>query len=108
MNNKKNNSKVNPYLLRDWSLICTTRDLIYKAPELYEYSLQGKVYNNYKFLNDTNITTSYIKNIDGLYIETISNSIYKLDGLPNKNYIDYCKEKNIVIDNDNPIKFIKL
>ena len=48
------------------------------------------------------------KNIDGLYIETISNSIYKLDGLPNKNYIDYCKEKNIVIDNDNPIKFIKL
>ena len=78
-----------PYLLYNWSVICTTSDIKYKAPELYEYSLQGNVCNHYKYLNDTSITTSSIKSIDSLIIHTISNSIYKLEGPPHNNYQDF-------------------
>ena len=46
--------------------------------------------------------------MNGLLIETISNSIYKLEGSPHKDYQKYCSEKNIIIDKENPIKIIGL
>ena len=103
-----NKNNKGPYLLSNWSIICTTTDIRYKAPELYEYSLQGNVCNHYKFLNDTFITTSTVNNINGLIIKTTSNSIYKLEGSPHKDYEKFCADKNIVIDKDNPIKIIGL
>lgn len=99
-----NQNNKNPYLLTNWSIICLTKDIQYKAPELFEYSLQGFVCNHPKFLNNTLITTSSIKNVNGLIIKTISESIYKLEGPPHKDYQKYCDEKKIIIDKENPIK----
>ena len=110
MNKMNEISKYNkgPYLLSNWSVICTTKNIHYKAPELYEYSLQGQVCNHYKFHNDTLITSSSIKDVNGLFITTISNSIYKLEGPPHEDYQKYCSKKNIIIDKENPIKIIGL
>ena len=106
INLNKNNKT--PYLLNNWSIICITENIKYKAPELFKYSLQGFVSNNPKFPNNILITTSAITDVKGLIVETISKSIYKLDGSPHKDYQKYCDEKKIIIDKENPIKIFSI
>ena len=96
------------YILKKWGVISTIKhkDIRYKAPECLLLSLQGFIYNNPKFKDESFVTTSSIMNARGCYIETQSGSIYKLEGEPSESYIQYCKERNIDINLNNPIKLL--
>ena len=96
------------YVLKKWGVISTMKykDIKYKAPECLLLSLQGYIYNNPNFKDESFVTTSSIMNANGRYIETQSGSIYKLEGEPSESYKKYCKDKNININLENPIRIL--
>ena len=96
------------YVLRKWGVISTIKyqDIKYKAPECLLLSLQGYIYNHPNFKDESFVTTSSIVTVHGCYIETQSGSIYKLEGEPSESYNQYCKNRNINIDLNNPIKLL--
>ena len=108
LNIPENNSKI--YILKEWSIVATHQyeDNRYKAPECLLISLQGNIYNHPYFKDNSFVSTNYIVNVNDCYVKTQSGSIYKLVGEPSQSYKEYCKERNISIDLNNPIKIIKI
>lgn len=96
------------YTLKDWSVVSSRqiKDVRYKPPECLQVSLQGLI-NNHPYLKDNSfVTTNSVYRVDGCYIETLSGSIYKLDGEPSEDYKKFCQKYKITINLENPIKVL--
>jgi len=96
------------YTLREWSVVFTheTED-VYKPPEAYSRSVAGKVYDNPKFQDGTEVVTSRIHKVQGRIVITRSGSVYELVGDPSNGYLEFLKDIGRPYDSDNPIQFIK-
>jgi hypothetical protein len=95
-------------IITNWSIEqINTGDIRYQAPELYKISVQGKIHNHSKFEDNTQILTNYIVHSEGQIITTASGSKYFIKGPPSKDYTFFCNQKQIDIDENNPIKLIK-
>lgn len=82
------------YQLENWSIIADE----WSAPEL------GKMYLFGTRTEDSKpVRTSRIVSVNGKEITTNSGSIYVL-GVPDKEYLEWLKEKKIAFDELNPIK----
>ena len=104
-----NNMSDNHPTLFSWSIErINTGDIRYQAPELHKIGILGKICNHSKFKDNTQILTTYIIHVDGKIITTMSGSKYCIEGPPSKDYQYYCNKHKIVIDENNPIKLIKL
>jgi hypothetical protein len=77
----------------------------YRAPELRKYVLFGEAYHHPKFEDGDKIYSSPIIDIEGRVITT-QNTIYILASA-DAAYTLWCKENNILIDLENPLKTIK-
>ena len=86
------------YHLENWSVI--TRGALYKAPEACVNCLSGR-----RVEDNKEVITSYIVDSHGLKVYTRSGSTYIL-GEIEPEYKQWCKENNIEINPDNPVKGI--
>ena len=78
----------------------------YQAPESATGYLIGKVSGHKKFTDGDEITTTRIVAARGRLITTHSGTQYLLDGPPKEDYVKFCKDHNVVLDLENPIKVI--
>ena len=87
-------------IIKDW-IVCT------RSLDNPQARIQGIVFEHDKYLDGTEITTSYIdcKGPDPNTIETTSGSIYLLDN-PRPSYVEWCKQKGCHIPSkEKPIKW---
>lgn len=87
-------------ILRNWA-VKEAYD-IWTPPECSTKFLVGEAYNHPRFENGKRVSVSRILCSIGKTVET-NNTLYCLEE-PDPTYVAWCKENNIEIDLENPIK----
>ncbi len=88
-----------PRTIVDWSI----RSDPYKAPEVRGLYIYGRTPDDGKAIS----TSRVVEKISPMVYRTKSGSLYRLEGLPEPMYAAYCKENNIALDLEDPIKLKK-
>jgi hypothetical protein len=88
-----------PRVIVDWSI----RSDPYKAPEVRGLYIYGRTPDNGKQI----ATSRVVEKISPMIYRTKSGSLYRLEGPPEPMYANYCKENNIPLDLEDPIKLKK-
>jgi hypothetical protein len=87
------------FVIEEWS--CTGSINLYQAPELQRLYIVGKCPERFPG-NDEPIRTSYVVEVSGRFIRTVSGSLYKL-GEPSEQYREWLRENRPDWDPENPI-----
>lgn len=89
--------------LEDWSVTLRSTDP-YAPPEHRQISLQGEVFGHPRFEDGKRITTSFVVEVNGPLVTTMSGTVYTLT-YPNADYIKWCGENGCHIPTpEEPIK----
>ena len=86
--------------LEDWCVVYLGDP--YKAPELRDMCLHGKVYNHPNFQDGEAVTTSPVQRAEGRFVWT-QNSTYNL-GRASESYLEWCSSMGIEVDLSAPVK----
>jgi hypothetical protein len=73
--------------INEWSIVGAPQP--YRAPEIAEKSLKGRVSGHPKFDDGQMVRTSFIVSLDGGRVRTQSGSVYEL-GEPSPDYAEWC------------------